>query len=154
MQVTHPEPRENPALVGQDAAQAVFLSAWRARRMPHAWLIAGPEGVGKATLAYRIARFVLAGGNGDSLSLAQDHPVYRRVASGGHSDLLTLSRDFRGTATGTAIGVDAARAAGDFVHLTAGRGRGEFSSSTAPTISTPTPPTRFSRYSKNRPTKH
>ena len=116
------QPRENPALVGHEAAEAVFLAAWRGGRVPHAWLIAGPEGIGKATLAYRIARFVLSGGEGDSLHLAADHPVFRRVASGGHADLLTLARDPAGQGPSTVIGVDAVRAAGAFVHLTAGEG--------------------------------
>ncbi len=120
--MTHPRPRENPALIGHEAAEAIFLSAWRGGRLPHAWLIAGPQGIGKATLAYRIARFVLAGGEGDSLGLAQDHPVFRRVASGGHADLLTLARDPEGQGPSTVIGVDAVRAAGAFVHLTAGEG--------------------------------
>ena len=57
-----PPPRENLELIGQDAAERAVLDAWNAGRMPHAWLITGPRGVGKATLAYRIARFVLAGG--------------------------------------------------------------------------------------------
>jgi len=120
--VTHPQPRENPALTGHEAAEAVFLSAWRGGRMPHAWLIAGPQGIGKATLAYRIARFVLSGGAGETLSVAADHPVFRRVASGGHADLLTLARDLQGEGPSTVIGVDAVRAAGAFVHLTAGEG--------------------------------
>ena len=118
-------PRENSVLLGHESAEAVFLSAWRAGRVPHAWLIAGPQGIGKATLAFRIARFVLAEGNGaseNSLSLPEDHPVSRRVASGGHSDLLTLARDLEGEGPKTVIGVGAVRAAGDFVHLTAAEG--------------------------------
>ena len=120
--MTYLQPRENPDLIGHEAAEAVFLAAWRGGRLPHAWLIAGPEGIGKATLAYRIARFVLSGGEGDSLGLAADHPVFRRVASGGHADLLTLARDPEGQGPSTVIGVDAVRAAGAFAHLTAGEG--------------------------------
>ena len=119
------QPRENPDLLGHESAEAVFLSAWRSGRLPHAWLIVGPPGIGKATLAFRIARFVLAGGNGSddaSLFLSEDHPVFRRVASGGHSDLLTLARDLQEDGPKTVIGVDAVRAAGDFVHLTAAEG--------------------------------
>ncbi len=119
------QPRENPALFGHEAAEAVFLSAWRSGRVPHAWLIAGPQGIGKATLAFRIARFVLAGGDAGedgSLAVAEDRPVFRRVASGGHSDLLTLSRDLTGDRPKTSIEVAAVRAAGDFVHLTAAEG--------------------------------
>ena len=111
----HPDPnapRRTSDLVGQGAAEAEFLAAYTGGRLPHAWLIAGPRGVGKATLAYRIARFVLAqsppGGAADagpglfgdalpaakpaSLFLAPEHPVFRRVASGGHSDFRVYER--------------------------------------------------------------
>ena len=53
-------PRETTALFGHGDAEQVLLEAYRSGRMPHAWLIGGPPGVGKATLAYRLARFVLA----------------------------------------------------------------------------------------------
>jgi DNA polymerase-3 subunit delta' len=83
-------PRTNPDLAGQGAAEAAFLSAWRSGRVPHAWLISGPRGVGKATFAFRVARFVLSGGVGDGLALAADHPTFRRVAVGSHGDLMVL----------------------------------------------------------------
>ena len=67
----------------------------RAGRMHHAWLITGPEGVGKATLAYRFARRLLAGQPGrDTLALDPAHPVFRRVAAGVHADLLTIERAY------------------------------------------------------------
>lgn len=118
-------PRENPTLLGQEAAEAVFLSRWNSGRLPHAWLITGPAGIGKATLAFRIARFVLAEGQGTSggpLAIPAEHPVFHRVASGGHSDLMVLSRETgeRGDAPRTVIGVDEVRAAGRFLSLTAG----------------------------------
>ena len=56
-----PEPRANPLLLGHADAEATILDALRTGRMHHAWLITGPEGVGKATLAYRFARRLLAG---------------------------------------------------------------------------------------------
>ena len=56
-----PEPRANPLLLGHEPAEATLLEAMRAGRMHHAWLITGPDGVGKATLAYRFARRLLAG---------------------------------------------------------------------------------------------
>ncbi len=102
-----PRPRANPDLVGHDAAEAGLLDAWNSGRLPHAWLIAGPRGVGKATLAFRFARFALAQGASQaeqsgglfgggpppapkSLALSADHPVFRRVAAEGHADMLTL----------------------------------------------------------------
>jgi DNA polymerase-3 subunit delta' len=56
-----PTPRANPELLGQDEAQEVLLRAARGGQLPHAWLLAGPPGIGKATLAYRFARFLFAG---------------------------------------------------------------------------------------------
>jgi DNA polymerase-3 subunit delta' len=128
------KPRENPELTGQGVAEAILLQAWESGRMPHAWLIAGPPGIGKATLVYRLARFVLAGGAGESglfgampartLGLADDHPVFRRVASGGHPDLLTIERlaDAKTGKLKTAISVDQVRAIAEFLHLTASAG--------------------------------
>ena len=60
-----PVPRENPHLVGHEAAAGAMREAWGSGRLAHAWLLAGPRGIGKATLAYRFARFVLAGSEGD-----------------------------------------------------------------------------------------
>ncbi len=83
-----PEPRANPLLLGHAQAEATLLEAMRAGRMHHAWLITGPDGVGKATLAYRFARRLLAGmPEGDTLALDPAHPVFRRVASSGHGQL-------------------------------------------------------------------
>src|ERR1700722_11785984 len=90
-----PEPRANPLLLGHAEAEATILDAMRAGRMHHAWLITGPEGVGKATLAYRFARRLLAGqrhGQQDSLALDPADPVFRRVAATSHADLLTVER--------------------------------------------------------------
>jgi DNA polymerase-3 subunit delta' len=96
-----PAPRENPALAGQEAAEAAVLAAYASGRLPHAWLLSGPRGIGKATLAFRFARFVFAQGGKDlfaaraaSLAVAPDHPAFRRVASGGHPDLLVVERGF------------------------------------------------------------
>lgn len=93
-------PRRNLALKGHEAAEARVLEAWNAGRMPHAWLITGPEGIGKAGFAYRVARFVLTGGRGaglfggppDTLDVDPDMPALARIASGGHPDLKVLER--------------------------------------------------------------
>jgi len=87
-------PTDRCTLIGQEAAEQAFLRAWHSGRLAHAWLLSGPKGVGKASLAFHIARFVLAGGHSqpalfgapDSLAIAPDHPVSRRIASGGHAD--------------------------------------------------------------------
>ncbi|MCF6304261.1 MAG: DNA polymerase III subunit delta' [Rhodobacteraceae bacterium] len=80
-----PHPRENKPLIGQQQAEADFLSAYNTGRLHHAWLIGGPRGIGKATLAWRIARFLLstepAGmfGQPENLSSPDAHPVTRRI---------------------------------------------------------------------------
>ena len=55
-----PLPRETTVLFGHQAAEQALLSSYRSGRIPHSWLISGEAGIGKATLAYRMARFVLA----------------------------------------------------------------------------------------------
>lgn len=89
-----PHPRERFDFVGHAAIEAELLGAWKAKRLPHAILLGGPQGIGKATLAYRLTRFLLAGGRPDArdLAVAEDHPVSRQVASLSHPDLLVLRR--------------------------------------------------------------
>lgn len=135
-----PEPRENPDLLGQQRAEQLLLDAVAGGRMPHAWIFAGPAGVGKATLAYRFARFLFTGGAapkdegpslfGDapaaqaSLAIDPEHPVFRRVAASGHADLLTVERrydDDKGK-TKKDIAVDDVRKIAPFFRLTAAEG--------------------------------
>ena len=122
-----PGPRANPELVGHEAAEAALARAFASGRLPHAWSIAGPRGVGKATLAYRFARYVLAGGgDGGGLRVDPAHRVFRRVAAGGHPDLLTVERaaDPRraGGRVRAQIVVDDARRLRDFFTLKPGEG--------------------------------
>jgi DNA polymerase-3 subunit delta' len=99
-QITSVHPRETSILAGHREAEAALLNAYRSGRIPHAWLIGGPQGIGKATLAYRMARFVLAHRNpaasdvqrAETLWVDPSEPVARRVAAGAHGGLLTLER--------------------------------------------------------------
>lgn len=112
-------------LIGHDAAERELLTAWNGGRMPHAWLFAGPQGVGKETLAYRLARYVLAGApQRDTLDVAADDAVSRRVASGGHADLKTVRVGFddKRKRERSEIVVDDIRGLGDFLRLTPGEG--------------------------------
>ncbi|HEY2131956.1 MAG TPA: DNA polymerase III subunit delta' [Acetobacteraceae bacterium] len=93
--MTVPAPRANPDLRGHAATEAMLAEAMRSGRMHHAWLITGPAGIGKATLAFRFAGRLLAGmPGGTTLALAPDHPTFRRVAAGTHADLLTVEREW------------------------------------------------------------
>ncbi len=120
-----PEPRANPHLLGHEVAEATLLDAMRSGRMHHAWLITGPDGVGKATLAYRFARRLLAGTPAeDSLALDPNHPVFRRVAAGAHADLHTveLAYDEKRRRMRTRIAVDDVRGISSFMSLTPAEG--------------------------------
>jgi DNA polymerase III subunit delta' len=102
-----------------------MLAAMRSGRMHHGWLISGPEGVGKATLAYRVARRLLAGMPADdSLALDAAHPVFRRVAAGAHADLMTveLAYDEKRRRMRTQITVDDVRKISAFMSLTPAEG--------------------------------
>ena len=113
-------PRANPELCGQDEAGAKLRDSVRAGRLHHAWLICGPPGIGKATLAYRFTRWLLSGAISEDLSLAPSHGVFRRIAAGSHPDLLVIERRFdeRRKRLQSEIVVDTVREAADFLHLT------------------------------------
>jgi DNA polymerase-3 subunit delta' len=124
--VSAPEPRANPDLHGQDAAVAVLHGALGSGRLPHGWLLTGPPGIGKATLAYRFARTLLARGEAVDASLAMDpqHPVFRQVAQGSHPDLKVIEalRDPKTGKVKSEITVDLVRAATASLNTTAARG--------------------------------
>jgi DNA polymerase-3 subunit delta' len=125
-------PRETTVLHGQAEAERALLEAYRGRRFHHAWLIAGPAGIGKATLAYRMARFVLAHPDprtptvqkATSLQVDADHPVARRIAAQAHGDLLVLERMINDTTNKLRqeIQVDDVRRTVTFFGSTAGEG--------------------------------
>src|SRR5712691_4002330 len=124
-----PLPRETTALFGHDAAEREFLAAYRSGRIPHAWLIGGEPGIGKATLAYRMARFVLAHPEpsrvpaATSLALDPAHPTVRRIAVNAHTDLLALERTPGDTGKmRTVITVEQVRRLVSFFGSTAGEG--------------------------------
>ena len=92
-----PAPRESFCLLGHEAAEQAFADAYRSGHMHHAWMICGPRGIGKATLAYRMARRML-GAKPDAdygvLGADPSDPVSLRIAAMSHGDLLTLRRPF------------------------------------------------------------
>jgi DNA polymerase-3 subunit delta' len=91
-----PHPRETAYLIGHDAALARAARAIRGGKPPQGWLISGPPGIGKATLAYRIARYLLAYGARDTgaedLSVPAHDPGAIQVAAGSHPGLMVLKR--------------------------------------------------------------
>ncbi len=118
-------PRQQHDLVGHDAAEQQIVQAMAGGRLPHAWLITGSEGVGKATLAYRFARAILANKkNGNDLSVSPDASAAKLMAASSHPDLLILERPFdekKGRYLQT-IPVDDVRKIAPFLRLTASQG--------------------------------
>jgi DNA polymerase-3 subunit delta' len=112
-------------IVGQDKAVEQFASAWASRKLHHAWLLAGPKGVGKASFAHAAARRVLADAAGPASGLpgietADDHPIVKLVEAGSHPDMRWLQR-LENERTGNLarnISVDQVRELGEFLTLT------------------------------------
>lgn len=127
-----PLPRESDPLVGQEEAEATLLEAYRSGRMHHAWLIAGEEGIGKASLAFRIARFILAYPDpamdpvvsASGLDVPGDHPAAIKVAHGTHGNVLHIQREWdeRSKRFKTSLTVDPIRGIIPFLGTTAGEG--------------------------------
>ncbi len=127
-----PAPRANPDLFGHESAERELRCLDAAGRLPHAILLSGPHGIGKATLAFRLARFllmksesipvaILDNAEDDGLAIDPENSVFRRVASGGHADLLTVERayDPRRHRLRSEIVVEDARKIAGFFRLTA-----------------------------------
>lgn len=127
--VLHPRQRQD--FFGNEGAATTMYNAFHKGNMPGAWLISGQRGIGKATLAYRFAKFVLYNGNKKTdglfasptpnadLSIPANSPTFSKVSNGSHPDLLVLeagAEDSKSNSDG--ILVDDARKVGSFLHLT------------------------------------
>ena len=131
--------RESSFFLGHDAQEKEMLDLINSGAMPHALILNGPEGVGKATFAFRLARYLLKYGipcsaqdslfgdvpvNAETLDIAVDDPVFAKVASGGHPDLLTIERqlDPRTGALKGNLDVETARKVAPFLRMTSADG--------------------------------
>jgi DNA polymerase-3 subunit delta' len=125
-------PWRNTRLVGHDGAEKTMLTAQQSGWLHHAWLMTGPRGIGKATLAWRFARFLLAGQQGglfgdapDSFDVPADAPGRSLIDARSHPDLFHLRRTLNPD-TGrmrAEISVDDVRGLGDFMHMTPAMGK-------------------------------
>ena len=111
-------------IVGQEKAVGALASGWKSRRLHHAWLLAGPKGVGKATFARAAATRILSEAAGPAVDLPgletpPDHPIARLLAAGSHPDfrwLERLEKEKGGLARN--ISVDQVRSLGDLLAMT------------------------------------
>ena len=128
-----PPPWRRDRLLGHETAEKTMLAAHQSGRLHHAWLLAGPRGIGKATLAWRFARFLLAGqaqgglfgGGPESLDVPADAPGRSLVDARSHPDLFHLRRTLNPD-TGrmrAEIAVDDVRELGAFMHMTPAMGQ-------------------------------
>lgn len=130
-----PHPRETPRLFGHDGAETAFLQAFNSGRMHHGWLITGPRGVGKATLAWRLARFLLAAPTDDgglfgaptppeTLDTPEDDALARRIRALAEPRLFLLRRpwDDKAARLKQDITVDEVRRMKSFFTLSAADG--------------------------------
>ena len=125
----YPHPREVAGFQGQADAERALFDAFMSGRMQHAWLLTGPKGIGKATLAYRMARFVLHYGTPEAaraagasdLSVPLDSTAFNQIAAGSHPNLITVRRpwDEKTKKLKTVITVDEVRRIAHFFGLTA-----------------------------------
>jgi DNA polymerase-3 subunit delta' len=124
-------PRQSSVLFGHGDAEQALLEAYRSGRIPHAWLIGGPPGIGKATLAFRMARFVLAHPDpaadvvqrATSLAVPPENPAAGLITAQSHPDLLILERTVGDTGKlRSVIRVEDARKVAMFLGSTAGFG--------------------------------
>jgi DNA polymerase-3 subunit delta' len=112
-------------IVGQDRAVAQFADAWASRKLHHAWLLAGPKGVGKASFAHAAARRILSDAAGPVSGLQgvetdDKHPIVKLVEAGSHPDMRRLERLVNEKTGNLArnISVDQVRELGEFFNLT------------------------------------
>ncbi len=112
-------------IVGQTRAVEQFAAAWASRKLHHAWILAGPRGVGKATFAHAAARRVLAEAAGPAFALPgietdDAHPIVKLVEAGSHPDMRRLERAVNDKGNlNRNIKVDQIRDLGEFMSMTA-----------------------------------
>lgn len=119
--MTAPDPAHNPILIGHDPAVMQVMDAFASGRLHHAWLIAGIEGIGKATLAWHIAHYVLSNGQNKPGKINPALPVAKLIMGGAHPDMLVIRRavdEKTGELRNSIIAEDARRIAA-FLHTTA-----------------------------------
>lgn len=109
--------RENLSLFGHQEAKRTFLKTFHSPRFPHGWIIGGPCGIGKATFAFHMARYILSGRQDGNTLFTEKEPLQRRIMAQSHGDLQSLGGDET-----PEISIDAIRKAGRFLTQTPAEG--------------------------------
>lgn len=111
-------------MIGHEQAEQAFIEAWQAGRLHHAWLLAGPQGMGKGQFAARVARFLVTHGrSGDRQPIALDDPgdtaAGKLVDAGNHPEIIHLTRQVKdkGKELARNITIDQVRGAIRRLHL-------------------------------------
>jgi DNA polymerase III subunit delta' len=114
------EPHETQVLLGHERAADDFMHTLIGERAHHAWLIHGPEGIGKTTFAYHIAHHILSGGQQKIGKLDAKLPAYKLVTGQTHPDLRVITRpiDEKTGIKKNEIPVESIRGLNEFFHLT------------------------------------
>ncbi len=115
-------PRASRRLIGHGGAEAFLREAWDGKRLAHGWLLAGPPGIGKATLAWRFVKFLQSGGAGQGLDYDPADPAVRQIEAGAHPDCRLVRRSYAKVAPHrfrTRISVEDVRELGGFMRQTA-----------------------------------
>ncbi len=110
-------PRENLTLFGHEEEKAFFLNAFHSSRFPHAWILGGSFGIGKATFAFHMARYIFSGRQDGNTHFSDQDSLCRRIAVQSHGDLWTVGGDKE-----SEIGVDSIRALNSFLNQTSAEG--------------------------------
>jgi len=132
------EPRENSYLQGHENEEEIFINAFHSNRLANSWIICGPKGIGKATLAYRIARYILSETNisgkslfdlnkshKESMQIDETDLVFTKIASSSHPDLKVIEppwTDIHKKKKKKSISVDDIRTLKSFLRLTSAQG--------------------------------
>lgn len=139
-----PVPRDNPESMGHDDVESMLFQLLEEGKLPHALIFAGQKGIGKATMAYRLTRYLLSSPAGqdadthdmfgtpapaakaENLFISKDDPVFRQVASGGNPDLLVVERpyDEKKDKHKDAIDIESARRIAPFMRMTPSKENG------------------------------
>lgn len=110
-------PRENLKLIGHQDALEAFLNAFHSERFSHAWILTGPYGIGKATFAFHMARYILSGRQDKNTTFSENDPLHRRIVAQSHVDLRVVENKET-----QEIGVESVRDLNHFLNQTAGEG--------------------------------